>query len=32
VRIVAVDDDGQVHFSQISGDEAKKAQHLASAG
>ncbi|HEY1653133.1 MAG TPA: hypothetical protein VGG09_14710 [Acidimicrobiales bacterium] len=32
VRIVAVDDDGQVHFGQISGDEARQSQSLPAAG
>jgi hypothetical protein len=32
VRIVAVDGDGQVHFCQISGDEARENQSLPAAG
>ena len=31
VRVVAVDEDGQVHFQQISGAEAATSGHLASA-
>lgn len=31
VRVVAVDDDGQVHFQQISGAEAAKSERLATA-
>ncbi|MGH9083133.1 MAG: hypothetical protein ACRDWN_07295 [Acidimicrobiales bacterium] len=32
VRIVAVDDDGQVHFRQISGAEARQSLPLAATG
>ena len=31
VRVVAVDEDGQVHFQQISGAEAAKSGRLATA-
>jgi hypothetical protein len=31
VRVVAVDEDGQVHFQQISGTEAAKSGRLATA-
>lgn len=32
VRVVAVDEDGQVHFERISDDEAAKSQHLPATG
>jgi hypothetical protein len=32
VRITAVDDDGQIHFCQVTSAEAKAAGHLAETG